>query len=135
MRLSRLFAALIGSVLAFAITAADAKIYVVANPKLGVTQLTQVQLANLYTGKASGIHSSVTPVLFDHDADSELFQEFYSAILNWTPSDVSSYWASQTFSTAVSPPHQLDSDQKVIAEIKATPGGIGYVDSHAVGPW
>ena len=82
MRYSKLFSIISGLTLALVVTAADAKLYVVANKDLGIKHLTAAQLANLYMGRPMGVDTKVAPVAIDHEPGSPQYKEFYHHILH-----------------------------------------------------
>ena len=107
----------------------------IANKDLGIKKLTQAQLANLYMGRPMGVDAKVAPVPFDQPANSAQHREFYHHILHWTAAQATNYWSSQLFSGGVSQPQTVSSDKQMVAAVYHTPGGIGYINSRASGPW
>ena len=44
---------------------------------------------------------------------------------------IKNYWQRQIFSGSKVPPPEVESDAQVLAHVKSTPGGIGYVSPSA----
>lgn len=116
---------------------ASADIAVVAHPGIPVRQWSEKHILNLYLGRTRHLESevgagSVTVKVFEYSGDSAIKARFYRTLTGMNLSQVNAYWARLRFSGEVLPPQALPDTQSVLAEVRRTPGSIGYVDSAAV---
>lgn len=116
----------LASLAAAAALPALADIYIIANPG---TQLTPEEARDVYTGDKQ-FAGSVKIVPFDNAAAQG---EFLSRVLDMSASRYGTLWAKKGFRDGLNAPAVKSSDLEVIAAVKATPGGLGYVTSAPTG--
>ncbi len=81
----------------------EISVFISHNNKL--TKVSNRDLANLYLKKTDTINGiKVTPI---DSKNKKLFQEFYSKIVNKTPSQLHAYWVNQVFQGSTQPPKKL----------------------------
>lgn len=110
------------------VAAQDFKI--VANNSVAASSVTADVLAKVFLKQADKIEgSAATPVYQGKTSATRI--AFDKAILGKSVAGVETFWQQQIFSGKDVPPPSKGSDDDVIAFVKATPGGIGYVSSGA----
>lgn len=110
-------------------SAQDVKI--VVNAANSVSELPASAVSDLFMkkiGKFPG-GGAATPV--DQAATAAARISFSKAVLGRPVSAVATYWQQQIFGGGELPPAIKASDDDVVAFVKATPGGIGYVSAGA----
>lgn len=85
------------------------------------------QAKMLFRGNITSINGNKTK-LADLPSGSEIRQNFYSSLLNKSPSQMQSIWAKQSFSGRATAPYELQSTEinTVINWLKITPSGVAY---------
>lgn len=121
MKLIAFAVALLG---AFALPAARANAQgyvVVVNAASSKTTLTNSEISSIFMKKTSGF------VAVDQPKGSPVRAAFVKAIHGKTPAAFDAFWQGQIFAGKDVPPAEKGSDADVIAFVRATPNGIGYV--------
>jgi hypothetical protein len=117
MKISRLIACIAALPPAFA---GGADLYVIAHPSL---KLTPDEAREVFIGEKQ-LAGGVKLVPFDNaSAQAEFLDKVYKI-------DVGKYntlWAKKGFRDGLNPPAIRGTDVEVIASVKSTPGGVGYV--------
>jgi ABC-type phosphate transport system substrate-binding protein len=106
--------------------AACADIYLIANPAL---KLTAEEAKDVFLGEKQLAGSQRIVPLDNASAQAEFVQKVYGM-------DVGKYqtiWAKKGFRDGLNAPAVKGSDLEVIAAVRATPGGVGYVTTPASG--
>jgi ABC-type phosphate transport system substrate-binding protein len=125
MKRSRLIASAL-SVAAMVPATAAADIYVIANPAL-VLSADEAKEAFLGEKQLAG---SVKLVPIDNAAAQA---EFLSKVYGMDLAKYNTLWAKKGFRDGLNAPPVRASDLEVIANVKSTPGAIGYVSAPAAG--
>ena len=111
---------------------AQAQDYVVvvnaANPAASVSK---AEASNIFLKKAAKWSHGAAAQPVDQQKSSAVRDAFSKAVHGKPASAIASYWQQQIFSGKDVPPPAKGSDDEVIAFVKATPGGIGYVSAGA----
>ena len=123
LRLSLLMFALAG---ALSGSSADAQVLVIANPSVGVADVSKAELRDVFTGASSSFKGAaqVTPVLLKQGPVNENFLDLY---VGKSDSAFRASWRSLLFSGEGVLPRTLDSDAAVVEYVAHTPGAIGYI--------
>ena len=118
--------ALLALLLVAAPAAARAQGYVVVvNAASGVTALPKSELSNVFLKKSA----KLTPV--DQSKGAAVRDAFSKAVLGRPASAVATYWQQQIFAGKDVPPPEKGDDAAVLAYVKSTPNGVGYVSAGA----
>lgn len=104
---------------------------VVVNSKNPITSISRATIRSYYMGKATRWPdgSAVKPI--DLSETSDVREGFSKAVLGKDVPSVKSYWLTMVFAGRGTPPVQFESDDKVLATVRSTPGAIGYVSAGA----
>jgi ABC-type phosphate transport system substrate-binding protein len=102
---------------------------VVAHPSVGFADAPAADLAKVFLKQSPKLPdgTAAKPV----DQKGAVRAAFSQAVLARGVSAVETYWQQQIFSGRDTPPPAKTSDDDVLAYVKATPGGIGYVSAGA----
>lgn len=113
----------------FAAPAAAQDFKVIVNSANSTTELDRTVASKLFLRQSSKFPNGTAAQPVDHDKSSALRESFSKTVLGRSASAVATFWQQQIFSGKEMPPPVKPSDAEVIAYIKATPGGIGYVSA------
>lgn len=114
-------------------TAAHAgEMAIIVNPAAGVDSLSSDDIIRIFLGKSTSFPNemSVTPIA--HKEGTAIRNQFDSAILHKSASQVKAYWAQQVFTGRGSPPDEYASDEEIKKLVASNPSMIGYIESSAV---
>ena len=104
---------------------------VIVNSAVHVDGLSKKEVSDLFM-KRTPKWSSGTPVVpVDQSDRAAVRDEFSKSIHGKSTAAVKSYWQQQIFSGRDVPPVEKDSDEQVVAFVRANPGAIGYVSESA----
>lgn len=109
-----------------ALSAAQAEIVVIVNPKHAAGSMTAAQVADLYLGK----DGSLAPL--DLKEPAALRNEFYQKVAGKDAAQVKAIWARLVFTGKQQPPKEMDSAAQVVKQVAGSEKAIGYVDKSAV---
>ncbi|MEO7999154.1 MAG: phosphate ABC transporter substrate-binding protein [Gemmatimonadaceae bacterium] len=116
----------------FLVTSASAQeVKIVANSAVSASDITSDLASKIFLKQTSKFAdgSAAVPVYQAKTAPARI--AFDKAVLGKTVAAVETFWQGQIFSGKDTPPASKPSDDDVIAFVKSTPGGIGYVSSAA----
>ena len=105
---------------------AAADIYVIANPALS---LTPEEAKDVFLGEKQ-LAGGVRIVPFDNAAAQG---EFLQKVYRMDAAKYNTLWAKKGFRDGLNAPAVRASDSDVLAQVRATPGGLGYVTSAPTG--
>ena len=120
----RMTAAAAAASLVPAVAAGD--IFLIANPDLAITA---DEAREVYLGEKQ-LAAGVKLVPFDNSAAQA---EFLSKVFTMDSGKYSTLWAKKGFREGLNPPAVRGSDAEIVAAVKSTPGGLGYVTSAPAG--
>jgi ABC-type phosphate transport system substrate-binding protein len=123
MRKHPVAAAALASLLPFA---ALADIYVIANPAI---TLTPEEAREVFLGEKQ-LAGSVKIVPFDNAAAQA---EFLERVYRMDVAKYNTLWAKKGFRDGLNAPAVRGTDAEVVAQVRANPGGVGYVSSPPTG--
>lgn len=118
--MSRLLVAVTFSAALLAAGTARADIYVICNPSL---MLSADDARDVYIGEKQ-LSGSVKLAPFDNSAAQN---EFLAKVLHMDATKYSTLWTKKGFREGLNAPAVKASDLEVVANVKANPGGVGYV--------
>lgn len=113
--------------LSVAETAEAKTIYVIANPNIAVSALSQQELEDIYLLRQPYWPGGNLIVPVNREASSDLRRFFSDIVLKQPPASLNNYWNQMHF-RGKSPPVVQASDDSVIAFVRKIPGAIGYVE-------
>ena len=116
---------LLGAMLAVA-PAARAQVIVIANNSVKSTEVTKVDLRDVFSGNATSFKdgSHVVPVLLKGGA---VHDEFLSSFVGKPDSAFKASWRSLVFSGQANMPKAMDTDAAVVEFVAHTAGAVGYI--------
>jgi len=105
---------------------APAQVLVIANPTVGVAEVSKAEVRDVFTGASSSFKGTaqLTPVLLKQGLVNEEFLDLY---VGKSDSAFRASWLSILFSGQGVLPRTLDSDAAVVEYVARTPGAIGYI--------
>jgi len=103
----------------------------VVNPGNPTQSLTRAEVARLFLKKVSAWPDGRPVAAVDQERSSEVRKSFSETVHQKDPDAISAYWQVLVFSGREVPPKTLKSDEEVLAFVRATPGGVGYVSTAA----
>jgi hypothetical protein len=107
---------------------------VVVNPDVDLVDIGQTSLSNLFLKKDRKFSTGIEAAPVDLSAGDAARGAFSKAVHGRPTNAVVKYWVQQVFSGKETPPLSKDSDEAVVAYVKSTRGGIGYVSEGAATP-
>ena len=123
-----------GAAAALLLTAAPAAAQdfkVIVNASNSTTELPAATLSRIYLKEAAAFPNGVSAAPVDQSKASPVRAAFSKRIVGRPVSAVETYWQQQIFSGKEVPPPNKATDDEVVAFVKATPGGVGYVSAGA----
>lgn len=111
---------------------ASADVVVVVSVKSAIASLTAVQVTKIFLGKTNVFPNGDKADPVDQAEGSTIRDEFYSRVLNKSPSQISAYWAKTIFTGDGYPPKLLESNEAVKRAVAGSPNAIGYINKSAV---
>lgn len=111
---------------------AYADVVVIVSARSPVTRISSAQIANIFLGKIGIFQNGSKAIPIDQAEGSEVRDEFYSKIVNKTPSQLNAYWAKAIFSGDSFPPKILDGSIAVRRSVANNTNAIGYIDKNEV---
>ncbi len=104
---------------------------VVANLEVSAESLTRAQLSDLFLKRATVFPGGGPAAPVDLAEDSKTFEAFSQEIHGKPGSLVRAFWKKVSASGRDSPPPVRRTDEDVLAYVRTTRGGIGYVSAAA----
>ncbi|WP_411280502.1 phosphate ABC transporter substrate-binding protein [Gemmatimonas sp.] len=104
---------------------------IVVNSDVQISDIGQTSLSNLFLKKDRKFATGVEAAPVDLSASTAGRDAFSKAVHGRSTSAVVTYWQQQVFSGKDTPPPSKANDDAVVAYVKSTPGGIGYVSEGA----
>lgn len=108
------------------VSTAAAEVFVIVNAAAPESRLDRDRLEKLYFGRSRTFTDGTFAQVVDRP-DSALRERFYRALGGMTLPQVNAYWARLTFTGRVLPPAVRETDEQVVAVVRAQPDAIGYV--------
>ena len=117
--------------LLIASTFASAEVVVVVSSDSAIGNPDAQSLQQLFLGKRDYIgDASAVPI--DQAEGNEARDEFYSKVIDKTPSQLNAYWSRLIFTGKGAPPKQYFDDAEIIEVILEDDEAVGYIDSSSV---
>ena len=104
----------------------------VANPKAGITRLSQDEVTNIYLGRYRRLASGATAEPIDQPADSALKARFYRQLVDKNLAEINAYWSRLVFSGKTRPPRIAGSNEDALQIVLLHPDALAYVDKARV---
>lgn len=112
--------------------AAATDLVIVANPRSGITKLTQDQVVNIFLGRYRRLDSGLTAEPLDLDGNAEKKALFYRSLVGKELAEINAYWARLVFSGKTSPPRPVSSTEEALQRVAMTPGALAYMERDKV---
>ena len=110
--------------------AGEEKIVVIVNDSGPLTEISEVQIKDIYLGHLQFIKNlRIVPL---HYRESGIKEAFLSRFLDTTSKEYRRYWISKSFQDGIIPPPSLDDFRQINANVKLLPGAIGYLPEAAL---
>lgn len=106
-------------------------VQIVVNAANAVSELPASAISDLFLKKIAKFPGGGAATPVDQAATAAPRASFSKSVLGRPVSAVATYWQQQIFGGGELPPAIKASDDEVVAFVKATPGGIGYVSAGA----
>jgi hypothetical protein len=107
---------------------------VVVNPDVDIVDIRQASLSSLFLKKDRKFSTGIEAAPVDLSSSDPARGAFSKAVHGRPTNAVVKYWVQQVFSGKETPPLSKDTDEAVVAYVKSTRGGIGYVSEGAATP-
>jgi hypothetical protein len=104
---------------------------VIVHPAIDVADIGQTSLSNLFLKKERKFSTGVEAAPVDLSSSDPARGAFSKAVHGRPTAAIVKYWVQQVFSGKETPPAIKDTDEAVVAYVKSTRGGIGYVSEGA----
>jgi len=108
-------------------TVAQAEPVVVMRAQQVVEKLSREEVTNIFMGRFRTLPSGNPARPIDQPRDTPLRTQFYQRLVNKDQASINAYWSRLHFSGKAVPPLQASSEDEVIRQALAQPGGIAYV--------
>jgi len=121
-------------IMLMSVQVASAEIAVIAHPDLTLQKLDKPQVKRLFLGKTKVLSGVRRIELVDQPENSGIRDYFYKQVAKKNAAQLQAYWAKRIFSGKGVPPAVLNDSAAVLAWVKKTKGGVGYIDAGVVDP-
>jgi ABC-type phosphate transport system substrate-binding protein len=105
---------------------------VVMRAQPGTEKLSREAVTNIFMGRFRTLPSGNPAQPIDQPSDSPLRAQFYLRLVNKDLASINAYWSRLHFSGKATPPLQAASEEEVIRQVLAHPGGIAYISRSQV---
>ena len=109
-----------------------ADILVIGNAQIGVSDLSEQMISDLYLGRAAQLRSGQRVEVVDLPQGHPAREEFYTRVLGRDPAQIRAYWAKRIFTGKGTPPASRPDEKAVIKWVSEAPGRIGYIRPEAL---
>lgn len=113
-------------------TLAQAEPVVVMRAQQVVEKLSHEEVTNIFMGRFRALPSGNPARPIDQPMDTPLRAQFYQRLVNKDQASINAYWSRLHFSGKAMPPLQAASEDEVIRQVLAQPGGIAYIERSQV---
>jgi len=114
--------------LCVAAQATGAELMVIANSDVAASEVDRVTLQAIFLGKKTQWEdgAGIVPVNLKKGP---VYQEFLKAIVKRNPAQYRSFWRRAIFTGTGSPPKSFATEEEIVEFVRASPGGVGYIDA------
>ncbi|MEO1365688.1 MAG: substrate-binding domain-containing protein [Acidobacteriota bacterium] len=109
----------------------EASFKIVTHADVAEDSLPAKQLSKIFLKKIKRWEDDSSITVFDLEAESEVRDAFSRSVHRKSISAIKSYWQRMIFSGRDVAPVELDSEAKMLEQIAATAGSVGYVSATA----
>lgn len=110
----------------------SASIAIVTNAKNGINSIDLEDVKKIYLGKTRTFPDNRPAIPVDQTADTEVYQEFLSKVIEKSMKEINAYWSVKIFTGRGTPPSQLHADTQVKEWLQKNPEGLGYINLDSV---
>lgn len=111
---------------------ANAEVVVVVSPKSPITEISRLELADVYLGRLTRLGNGQPVVPIDQAQRTDAHEEFYAEYLGRSAAAIKAHWARLIFTGRGQPPKSVQNDHAVIDRLVQNPNAIGYLNRQAV---
>ena len=111
---------------------AHASLLVIGSDNITIDKLTKQEVTAIYLGKPVTVSTNETFIPINQKINTPSFKLFYKQIMNWTPNQVSQYWASSAFNNQGAQPRGVSNDVDALITVEQNNNVIAYIDSNTL---
>lgn len=111
---------------------ADDTVVVVVSAENPVTEISRLQLADLYLGRASRFPDGRRAIPIDQRPGAPARGPFYEEFIGRSLSEVKAHWSKLVFTGRGRPPRDVPGGEEMKARVAGDPRAIGYLDHRLV---
>ncbi|MCG8671840.1 MAG: hypothetical protein MI867_20720 [Pseudomonadales bacterium] len=108
--------------------AGHAEVVVIVNKENQATNISRQQLVDLYMGRNIYFSDGNLALRIDQTPKSSERSEFYLRLVGKTVPEVNAYWARLLFTGRASPPHVVESTDKILEIVSNNRYAIAYIE-------
>jgi hypothetical protein len=105
---------------------------VIVNKSASIDKLTAVDIRRIYLAKMTHLPSGDKIIPLDVSQDSDLYANFYKAVVGKGIAQISSYWSRMLFTGKGRPPEQILDRSRLIKSVEDDKKYIGYVEGEVL---
>ncbi|QSP93904.1 hypothetical protein LPB19_11940 [Marinobacter salinisoli] len=106
-----------------------ADIYVVANAKSPIEQISREALRDLYLGRTKALPNGEFASVYDREESSDLRARFYRHVTGMELRQVDAFWARLVFAGRMLPLEEVTDQQRLVSLIKSDVNAISYLEA------
>lgn len=107
---------------------ANGELAVVVNVESSSVTITEQEVVSIFLGKKRELADGTKVVPLDQLEGQTVRSEFYSKVIQKTPTQLNSYWSRLIFAGKGRPPFAVSGDEEVLELVSANPNMMGYID-------
>jgi len=123
---------IIGLTLSLGISAARADVVAVVSSRSPVANLSKIQVADIFLGKAARFPDGSPAVPIDQVEGTAPRKEFYLQFTGKSAAQLKAHWAKVIFTGRGQPPRSVSNSVEVKKRLLENPQAIGYIESNMV---
>jgi len=128
-RYRKLYKVLVALTICIATTSARSEVVVIVNLENPVQSMTPQEISDFFLGRSRVFSSGIAAEIYEQPRDAQTRQEFFHLINGMSLKMLNAYWARLQFSGEVQPPLSLSDSKAVLAAVRKSKGGLGYIDA------
>lgn len=109
-------------------SSASGELAIIVSADNRVSEITAEEVASIFLGKTRRLPDGTKVIPIDQFEGEKPRDEFYSKVVQKSPSQLNSYWSRLIFTGKGQPPFAVTGDSEVLEFIASNPNMIGYVD-------
>ncbi len=129
---NRVVVAFSSLLLSMAAGMARADVVAVVSAKSPIVSLSVSEVADIFLGKSSRLHSGIQALPIDQADGSAVRDEFYAKITGKTAAQLKAYWSKIIFTGRGQPPLAVANSVELKKRLRDNPTAIGYIEQSEV---